>query len=122
MASKFTLDVKSAVGDFRKYDKATQQRFAKSLAKQANVLKGNQWTSLHKQVKNWTGRLGSSLSAKKAGKFTYEVGPDSDRVVYAWYIEAGLGTFAGYHYVRDTLKSVERRLIASLKSDIQRQV
>ena len=122
MASEFKLDVKSAVGDFRKYDKATQRMFAKSLATMADVLIGNQWTSLHKHVIEWSGTLGSSLSAKKAGKFTYEVGPDSDRVVYAWYIEAGLGTFAGYHYVRDTLKSVERRLIVRLKSDIQKQV
>lgn len=121
MGASFTLDVKSAVGDFRKYDKVTQQRFSKTLATQAHVLKSNQWTHLHSQVKDWTGRLGSSLSAKKAGKLTYEVGP-SPHIVYAWYIEAGLGTFAGYHYVRDTLKSIERRLIASLKGDIQKQV
>ena len=122
----FTIDVKSAIGDFRAYDKATQRRFKISLLDIGGLVAMNQRQYLLSKAKTWTNRIGSTFSASKVKDMTTFVGP-SDRVAYAWFLEEGASTtqqargnmFAGYHYVRNTLKKWERRLIVSLKKDIQ---
>ncbi len=122
----FTLDVKSAIGDFRAYDKSTQRRFVATLATVGGLVAMNQRQYLLSKAKTWTNRIGSTFSASKVKDMTTFVGP-SDRVAYAWFLEEGASAtqrargnmFAGYHYVRNTLKKWERRLIVRLKKDIQ---
>ena len=122
----FTIDVKSAIGDFQAYDKATQSRFVATLATTGGLVATNQWYYLKSKAKTWTNRIGSTFGASEVKDMTTFVGP-SDRVAYAWFLEEGASTtqqargnmFAGYHYVRNTLKKWERRLIVRLKKDIQ---
>lgn len=126
MSSKsgITLNVKSAIGDFRKYDKATQQRFARTLGGFAFNVKDKQHSILKKGVLGnptgkWTGRLAGSLSPEKQNKFTWAIGTDDSRVSYAsWIEDGGRGGFKGYHYIRNSLKGIKSKLTAALKKDI----
>ena len=118
--SEFTLNTREAIGDFRRYDKKTQQRFKATLATFAQVAAGAMKDYLHSKVKNWTGNLGGSIHPEKEGDLTYAIGPDEFKIEYAWYIEKGLGSFKGYHYVRDGIKSIKNRFIKALKRDIER--
>ena len=122
----FTIDVKSAIGDFRAYDKATQRRFVATLAKIGGLVATDQWHYLKSKAKTWTNRIGSTIGASKVKDMTVYVGP-SERVAYGWFLEEGASAnqqargnmFAGYHFVRNTLKKWERRLIVELRKDIQ---
>ena len=127
MAGKLTIDVKSAIGDFRRYDKVTQRRFKKTLVTKGGVLKNKQFRYLFGKVKNWNNGIGSTFSVSKVKDMSVDVGP-GEKVAYAWFLEAGASvnqkakgnTFAGYFYVKNTLKSIERELITALKKDIER--
>ncbi len=113
-----TLDVKSAIKDFETYDKKVKARMSKTLTRTAVAMSREQYRWLRQRVKKWTGKLGGSISAKRVGKYTYEIGPNAARVIYAWFIEAGYGTFAGYHYVQRSVNKYQKKFIDALKKDI----
>ena len=130
--SEFTVDIKSFIQDMNKYDAKTQKRFGHTLRAFADIVKTNQFNIIQRLKKKATagmtpsqlaklskGRLQGSLEPTKKNWFTYEIGPR--RVVYAWWIEEGDPStrFSGYHYVRDSLKGIERRITAQLKRDIE---
>lgn len=120
--ANFTIDTKAAIQDFDKYNRGTQAKLLGTLATYAQVTSGEQKNILVRKVKKWTGRLASSIYPTKKRDTEYEIGPD--KVVYAWYIEAGSApgqnsSFKGYHYVRDSLKAIEKRFILALKKDVE---
>ena len=115
-----TLDVRSAVGDFDRYDQKTQQRFGRTLLTTAMLVESTQKAILRNRVKKWTGRLASTISISKGDRFTRLVGPDVARAAYAAWIEWGGGKFKGYHYVRDSVKKHRKGFINRLKKDIER--
>ncbi len=119
MSSSFTLNTSEAINDFKSYDKKTQAAMQRTLAKTAIGMSRMQHRTLRQQVKEWTGKLGGSISATRTSKNSYEIGPDIKRVAYAAYIEFGKGTFAGYHYVKRAFNFYRPKFIKALKKDIE---
>jgi hypothetical protein len=123
--SGITIDVKSAIGDFTKYDQKTQGRFKRTLKTYATRMSNDQHKHLKSRVKKWTGNLGGTISPEKKGEFTYEIGPDNKRAEYAEYIEYGskaeageIGHFAGYHYVKHSVNRYMNKFFKAIKRDV----
>jgi len=124
---EFSLDVKSAIADFEKYDAKTQKRFKHTMMEYAGELADKQRAYLLSKAKTWNNNIGSTFSAGKWKRDHVEVGP-GDRVAYAWFLEEGASrnqqargnTFAGYHYVKTTLRLIKNAVTRALKKDIER--
>ena len=130
----FKLNTKSAIGDIRKYSKETQRLLRKEMENKAWELSTHQEKYLYKKVKAvppvLTNFLGTSIGVDMKGD-TWEVGPNTERVEYAWYIEAGAAAsqkargnnFAGYWYVRNTWRAFNKKKFkAKLLKIIDRKV
>ncbi len=117
--SGIKLDVKSAIGDFNSYEKKVQDAMKVTLTKSAVKMSRLQFSILRQRVKDWHGELGGSISPKKTGTYSYEIGPDISRVNYAGYVEYGTRFFAGYHYVKRAFNIVAPKFIRALKNNIE---
>ncbi len=117
--SGIKLDVKSAIGDFNSYEKKVQAAMSVTLTKSAVKMSRLQFSILRQRVKKWTGKLGGTISPKKTGTYSYEIGPDISRANYAGFVEEGSGSFAGYHYVKRAFNIVAPKFIRALKNNIE---
>jgi hypothetical protein len=117
------INAQQVIGDFRKYDKKTQQRFERTMRTYAKLIEGEQVSVLMKKVVKWTGWLAGTVSVEKVGNLTYEIGPDTSRAKYAKWIEDGTTrgrtNFKGYHYVKESVNKFRTRLENQLKRDIE---
>lgn len=121
------LNTKEAIGDFNKYDRKTQNSLMTTLATYAHAMSGEQTKYLKSRVKDWTGRLGGSISPTKSKNgLSWAIGP-SDRIQYAWYIEKGAApsqksrgnNFAGYGYVQHSVDKYTRSFFRAIKKAVE---
>lgn len=104
-------------GNFNTYAKKVDQRNDNTLDSTATDIAKAQYDILRANVKEWTGNLADSIAIGKS-KDTRSVGPVG--VAYAAYIEKGGGSFAGYHYVRDSIRKVQMKFEQSIKGNLER--
>ena len=113
------VNLQEVIGDFRTYDKKTQQRIEDVMMDGAQQIRQNQVDKLRAKVVKWTGNLASSVFIEKRGK-SWITGPNEKRAVYALWIEyGGKGGFTGYKYVRDSIKGIKPKLDAAINKAIQ---
>ena len=115
------VNARKVIKDFNDFDKATQKRFKDTLWEYAANISGQQILILRRKVKVWTGTLASTIEPTKYGSdgLTYLIGPDIQKADYAEYVESGQRSFAGYWYVRDSVKKYKGKFIKALKRDIE---
>jgi hypothetical protein len=145
------INAQQVVGDLRRFDRDSRERMQKTLFIYAKKIEANQIMILRKKVKNWTGRLASTIEAEKIAKYAWKIGPNTNRANYAEWVESGRGpvtpknaeylrfkigrgkkarwvttkyvkAFAGYFYVRDSVKKYRLAFIMRLKRDIEESV
>ena len=130
------VNLRESVGDFKKYNFATQSAFRRTLLVFAERIRKEQYNILRSRVKNWTGWLGNAIMFKKRGKWTYWIGPMAYPVKkpedvgtgerYEKYIESGTSEqlghqpFGGYWYVKDSIRPHEKNFKAQIEKDIEK--
>ena len=120
------INLKQVVGDFREYDRNTQKAFARTMAETANEVAQKQRDILDAKTKNPTPLLILTVAEDRKKWWHIEVGPDTSKAVYAWYIEAGStaaqkakgNMFKGYHYVKNSAKGLTKTLTKRIKVDM----
>ena len=117
-------NMQEVIGDFKKYDKDTQARLARTLKKFALKVHDKQARLLTRRIihkAKSTGTLAGSITPVQKGKLSWWIAPLA-RVVYGEFVETGKpkrGGFKGHWFIRDSIKGIRKPFEDALKKDIQ---